>query len=404
MFSYDNNGNLLSDGTLTNTWNYKNELTSVVKAGVTSSYKYDHEGNRVTEVVGTTTTTFPDKFYNVTNTGKKTKNIYAGDELVATVETVGAVVTPYYIHTDHLGSTQIVTASNGTRSETLDYFPFGDVRLNVKTGSFDSSRKYIGEEGDDSTGLNYLNARYYNSKTGRFLSQDSVFLSIGNTREVESITGLKLDQYISDPQGMNSYGYARNNPLSFTDKAGEFMQAVNRPVKVGSLNVGAHSFIEIRDNPNINNGQRTTLGGYTKNFILGDLFKGENYKTDYNLSEDDYLSTHELKAPEGMSQQEFEQKVYDGYKSIDNDLGAYSPFGGDLPNGQGNSGNVFTQILLNAGFTKEQISSLKTKKSYDAGVGRGVPTNKVQSLPTRINNTKSHIKTMQKNIINKITK
>ncbi len=403
-YTYDNNGNLLTNGTLTNTWNYKNQLTSVVKGGVTSTYKYDHEGNRVTETVGTTTTTFPNKFYNVTNSGKKTKNIYAGNELVATIETVATTTTPYYIHTDHLGSSNIVTGSAGTKVETLDYFPFGDVRLNEKVGSFDSSRKYIGEEFDDSTGLNYLNARYYNSKTGGFLSQDSVFLSVGNEREIESKTGLKFGDYLADPQAMNSYSYARNNPMKYSDKDGQFMQAVNRPVKIGNVTIGAHSFIEIRDNPNINNGQRTTLGGYTKNFIWGDLFKDENYDTDYNLSENDYLSTHELKAPDGMSQQEFEQKVYDGYNAIDNNLGAYSPFGGDLPNRQGNSGNVFTQILLNAGFTKEQISELKTKNFYDAGVGRGVPKNKVESLPTKINNLKSSIKYAGESIKKKISK
>lgn len=57
------------------------------------------------------------------------------------------------------------------------------------------------------TGLNYLNARYYNAAIGRFTSQDSMFWSFDGA-------------WLADPQNQNSYGYARNNPLTYSDPSG----------------------------------------------------------------------------------------------------------------------------------------------------------------------------------------
>jgi len=67
-----------------------------------------------------------------------------------------------------------------------------------------------------------MNARYYNGKIGRFVSQDSAYLSVGDYNQLKQITGLKLEQYLSDPQGFNSYAYARNNPLIYIDEDGRF--------------------------------------------------------------------------------------------------------------------------------------------------------------------------------------
>ena len=71
---------------------------------------------------------------------------------------------------------------------------------------------YAGQEYDTDTGLSYMNARYYNGKTGRFMSQDPIFISVG------------FD--LSDPQSLNSYAYARNNPLRYIDPNGEWFKEV----------------------------------------------------------------------------------------------------------------------------------------------------------------------------------
>lgn len=212
-FSYDNSGNLTGNGTLTNTWNYKDQLTQAVVGSVTSTYVYDHAGNRVSLANGTTTTVYPNKFYNTDGT-KKTKQIYAGDTLVATIETVSSTVSPYYNHTNQLGSITAVSNASGTQVETLDYYPFGNQR--ISTGSYTGQRQYIGQIYDTDTGLDYLNARYYKGDIGRFISQDPVFLNPeGSGKEI-------FATFLSDPQLQNSYSYGRNNPITMSDPDGKW--------------------------------------------------------------------------------------------------------------------------------------------------------------------------------------
>jgi RHS repeat-associated protein len=81
-----------------------------------------------------------------------------------------------YIHPDHLGGTNVVTDANGDIIQTLDYYPYGSQRIG--TGSFDEQRRFIGEEYDPESDLNYLNARYYQSSRGQFMSQDPFFLNL----------------------------------------------------------------------------------------------------------------------------------------------------------------------------------------------------------------------------------
>lgn len=100
-----------------------------------------------------------------------------------------------------------MTDSTGDIAETMDYFPFGGIRIDTKAGTFNEQRKYIGQEYDTDTGLNYLNARYYNSSIGRFTSEDPQFW--GN-------------QNLTDPQSLNSYSYGSNNPITMSDPTGQF--------------------------------------------------------------------------------------------------------------------------------------------------------------------------------------
>jgi YD repeat-containing protein len=87
-YTYDNNGNLTFDGTYTYTWDYQNRLTAVGNGSATSTYAYDHVGNRVKVTTASSTTVFPNRFYNTTTSGTAAtvKSVFAGSELVATAE------------------------------------------------------------------------------------------------------------------------------------------------------------------------------------------------------------------------------------------------------------------------------------------------------------------------------
>ncbi len=121
---------------------------------------------------------------------------------------------------DHLGSVAISTDKTGSVKELSDYFPYGNIRLDQKNG-LTEQRKYIGQEFDAQTNLNYLNARYYDSAKGEFLSQDPTHLAIGDKNQVKRITGQSQQAILTDPQNLNSYSYARNNPLKFSDPGGK---------------------------------------------------------------------------------------------------------------------------------------------------------------------------------------
>lgn len=199
--TYDNNGNLLSDGTHTNTWDYNNRVTSSVAGSTTHTYLYNHEGIRVTQTHASTTTYNINKYYVQQGTSTSTKNIYLNNTLVATVDNA----TPTYVLTDNLGSIETTLDTSGAITSHATYLPYGEVF--ARTG-VQSQRGYIGELYDEGTGLNYLNARYNDPSRGQFISQDPYFWSLP-------------DVVLFDPQLQNSYSYSKNNPINFSDKDGQ---------------------------------------------------------------------------------------------------------------------------------------------------------------------------------------
>ncbi|MGB0757447.1 MAG: RHS repeat-associated core domain-containing protein [Patescibacteria group bacterium] len=92
---------------------------------------------------------------------------------------------------------------------------------------------------DDDSGLYYMNARYQNPSIGRFISQDPVHLAVGNRAAVERMTGGSFEVHLADPQSLNSYSYARNNPLKHVDVTGEYWETV---VDLIALGLSAYDF------------------------------------------------------------------------------------------------------------------------------------------------------------------
>jgi RHS repeat-associated protein len=77
-------------------------------------------------------------------------------------------------------------------------------------GSSENNYKFTGKEFDPESGLYNFGARYYSPTQGRFTSTDQ-----GPLREY-------------DPQSLNRYAYARNNPLRYIDQDGNYwVEAVN---------------------------------------------------------------------------------------------------------------------------------------------------------------------------------
>lgn len=216
QYSYDNNGNqtgitsTLGDYSSSTTFNVDNRLASAVTTfgttTINSTFVYDGDGGRVKKIVGTTTTRYISKLYECDTTGANTscsRFIWAGDTRIATVATNGTL---HYWHGDHLGSSSVITDSTGAKVQALTYSPYGGVRTNQSftTPAVDVPYKYTGKEFDYSTDFYFYGSRYYDPWFGRFISPDTI---VPNAR---------------DPQDLNRYAYAKNNPMLYTDPSGHF--------------------------------------------------------------------------------------------------------------------------------------------------------------------------------------
>lgn len=201
-YTYDNNGNMLTGAGRTYTWNQENKPLTIVQGGVTTTVVYDGDGGRVKKIVGTTTTRYISKLYECDTNGGTTscsRFIWAGDQRIATVADNGTV---HYWHVDHLGSSSVITNGTGARVETITYYPYGEVRTDTPGTPVNVPYKYTGQERDGSTGLYYYEARYYDPTLARFISADTIIPSM------------------LDPQALNRYTYAMNNPMYYTDPSG----------------------------------------------------------------------------------------------------------------------------------------------------------------------------------------
>lgn len=240
---YDQNGNVNKVGSnIYNStlyyYNYQNHVRSAYSVqnigGMpvpmeVASYGYTPDGARVVKELsgGASTTIYPTKSYETDGT-TTTIRLFLGSQEVGTVEKVGAgAATRRYIHPDNLGGSRVITDSAGNNAQTLYYQPFGEIRVNNKTGAYDEKRKYTGHLHDDETNLEYMEARYYNAQWGRFTSEDPLFLQIGASQESAKL--------LSDPQSLNSYAYARNNPLKYVDPDGrDWMEDTNNFFKTAN--------------------------------------------------------------------------------------------------------------------------------------------------------------------------
>ncbi len=135
----------------------------------------------------------------------RTEYIFAGGRLVAKkIQPITAAgvnngtATTTYIHTDFLGSPVAETNSAGTVTRIERYTPYGepsDMQLDAGPG-------FTGHATDVTTGLTYMQQRYYDAEIGRFISPDPV--------QTNPNTGT----------GFNRYWYANGNPISNIDPDG----------------------------------------------------------------------------------------------------------------------------------------------------------------------------------------
>jgi len=187
-------------------------------------------------------------------------------------DTPGAINSPsglVYLHGDHLGSVAVATDNVRRALARQDYTPWGEARggdITQTTLDFTGQRK-------DSTGLLYYGARYYDPARGQFLSADSIVpgsasgkggaadtlgqdagtalrplttdfhepgfaATLAQEHAFTQAKGFRFQLTAQDrqqgegskwqwgpqnPQALDRYSYALNNPLRYTDPSGHII-------------------------------------------------------------------------------------------------------------------------------------------------------------------------------------
>jgi len=205
-YTYDNNGNTLTkvvgSNTTSYTWDFENRLSSVTLpgSGGTVSFKYDPFGRRIYKSSSNGTSIYvydDDNLIEETNAAGAVVARYTqtADRLDEPIAMLRSSATSYY-HADGLGSVTSLSNAAGSLAQTYTFDAFG--KQTASSGSLTNPFQYTGREFDGETSLYFYRARYYDPNVGRFVSEDPI--------------GYK--------GGANYYRYVGNNGLNLTDPTG----------------------------------------------------------------------------------------------------------------------------------------------------------------------------------------
>ena len=164
----------------------------------------------------------PNTFKKESSTSNKTRYIFLGNQRIGIVEKIDNTPTLYLNFADHLNSSSITTDIDGNITNLIDYLPYGSDRVNVQLGNFSPENKFTGQKKDNESDLYYYGARYYNAGIGQFNSIDPVSNKLAISYQLMAENQLELLDILINPQALNNYSYANNNPIIYTDPDGEF--------------------------------------------------------------------------------------------------------------------------------------------------------------------------------------
>ncbi len=229
-YSYDDEGNLTKRTTIATgavrefAYDHRNRLIQVTDktsaAGAATQvvkYIYDLFDRRIAENVDTSPTDAVDGIFTsfiydgegvlieyrdpdgtgAAPTAESMRYLYGPDvdQVLAQEDAAGSV---HWHMVDHLGTVHDLVNNAGQVVNHLKYDSYGNV-ISESNPATSTRYRFTGREFDSETGLMYHRARYYDTLTGRFISEDP----------------------IGQSDGVNVYAYVHNEPISFTDPNGD---------------------------------------------------------------------------------------------------------------------------------------------------------------------------------------
>ena len=165
--------------------------------------------------------------YTTDGEGEQTSQNLIGLEgnIIGTQRYDGEKTSYYLYNKDIQGSTTSLIKEDGTADAVYRYTDFGETTIEGDNKARNEVC-YTGGIYDSTTGLYYLNARYYNPEDGRFLTEDTYR---GETKE---------------PDTWHLYAYCKNNPVNYTDPSGHVAVKVVNGIVGAILGVGVDSALK----------------------------------------------------------------------------------------------------------------------------------------------------------------
>ena len=218
QYDYDANGNQTdvkntkTGENQTYVYDAENRLSqvSVTKDGNTAVIQqniYNGEGQWIQKIDGDETINYYYQdgvvaYTTDVNGEQNSQNLIGTDGNVLATERFQQNATQYYLYNkDIQGSTSSLVKEDGSADATYQYTDFGETTIQGDDQA-KNEVSYTGGIYDQSTGLYYLNARYYNPEDGRFMTEDSYRGEIMN------------------PETGHLYVYCANNPVNYMDPSG----------------------------------------------------------------------------------------------------------------------------------------------------------------------------------------
>jgi RHS repeat-associated protein len=197
-YTWDDNGNLLNDGTLTYSYNSSNQLIGITSNGKNIAYRYSGLGDRLQQINNGVTTNYTlDINTDLTQILQDGTNTYLyGNGRIAQVS---PTQTGYFLP-DVMGSVRQMVDPNGAIQLARSYDPYGNVLSSNGTGT--SMYGFDGEQQDGYINLINLRARQYSSESGRFFTKDV------------------WEGKYTIPLSYNPYLFGYSNPVEYSDPSG----------------------------------------------------------------------------------------------------------------------------------------------------------------------------------------
>ena len=202
-YNNDPNGNTLTGGGRTNTWDSENRLTQCSYNGHVSTYTYGSDGLRRKSVVDGETTEYALDGQSVVREMKRNTQgqlvnkatyltgasgpVYRRDDVTGTYK--------WYVYDGH-GNVVSEVDESGTPSAPIAFDVYGVPRSGDPGTSPNKFCGSLGHSSDAETGLVYMRARYMDPSLGRFVSEDSA------------------------GSGLNWFVYCENDPVNKVDSSG----------------------------------------------------------------------------------------------------------------------------------------------------------------------------------------